>query len=309
MDEAPLQPYLRGTTRGLDPGRDYEHFCDSIADVYVGVRPRRPDGRFDADYALYSIGDLSLGRINTPGVSADRDAVSLRTVADDAVFLNHSPSGWALEQRGRRWTAVGGEAFVLDNAAAFTVVADPSRRLRLTSVRVPHELLPARARAALPTLDDRLAGTSFGRQLGAQISLLATAVEGGMRPLAETMGTAILQMLDGFSRTDPVAPRRIDAMRAFALARLGEPSLDLRSVARTFRCSTRTVQLEFARDGASFSAWLTAERLDRARDMLRDPAHAGRPIAAIGRDHGYRDAGTFHRAYRARFGSTPGSDR
>ena len=130
-----------------------------------------------------------------------------------------------------------------------------------------------------------------------------------MRPLAETMGTAILQMLDGFSRTDPVTPRRIDGMRSFALARLGDPSMDLRAVARTFRCSTRTVQLEFARAGESFSAWLTAERLDRARDMLRDPVHAGRPIAAIGRDHGYRDAGTFHRAYRARFGSTPGSDR
>lgn len=309
MDETGLQPYLRGTTRGLPRGRDYDHFCASIADVYVGVRPRRPERTFDADYALYALGSLSVGRIDTPGVSADRDRSSLRSVADDAIFLNHSQAGWALEQRDRRWVAVGGEAFLLDNAAPFTVVADPGRRLRLTSVRIPHEMLTPRVRAALPSLDDRLAGTSLGRQLGAQISLLLSAVEAGLRPVAETMGSVILQMLDGFSRLEPVAPRRIDGIRAFVSSRLEDPALDLATVARAFRCSSRTIQAEFAREGQTFSSWLAGMRLDRAREMLRDPAQAHRSVAAVGRAHGYLDPGTFHRAYRARFGTTPGADR
>ncbi|KAA9152450.1 helix-turn-helix domain-containing protein [Microbacterium lushaniae] len=302
--------YVSGTTRGLPSGRDYDHFCDSVADVYVGVRPRRPDqGPFAADFALYDLAPFTLGWVETPGVSAHRDRASLRNVADDAVFVNYSEGRWGLAQRGRSWDATGRTALLLDNASPFTVTADPSRPLRLASLRIPRTSLSPRTANALEWLDDRLAGTVHGAQLGAQMSLLTDVATRGMPSVARAMASSIVEMLDAFAGVEPRVPSRFENMTLYASTRLHDPALDLRDMARALRCSTRTVQTAFATEGTTFSAWVRAARLDRARAALRSQDAAQRPLAAIAREHGFSDVGTFHRAYRSRFGRTPASDR
>lgn len=312
MREDPLEPYVIGTTRGLPETDAYDHFCDGIADVYVGVRPTRPrTGGFTADFSLSHVGTLDLGVISTPGVSARRDRRSISRVADDALFVNHSEKPWGLAQRGTTWSVAAGSAAVLDNAVPFDVFADPRRRLDLVSLRIPRAILPASARNALPTLDDRLAATPYGAQLGAQMSLLAAAVRARMPQVATAMTTAVLELLDAFSRPDLAAatPTRAEAFRAYARARLRDPAFGIGALARAFACTTRTVQAAFAREGETFSVWLRAERLDLARAELRRPAASSRTIAGIARECGFGDPGTFHRAYRARFGLSPGADR
>ncbi|WP_460775911.1 AraC family transcriptional regulator [Microbacterium sp. GXF7504] len=301
---------VTGTTRGLPSGRDYDHFCDSIAEVYIGVRPRRPEsGRFAADFALYDLDPFHLGWVSTPGVSAQRDRSSLRAVADDAVFLNHSAAGWGLVQHGNTWDAPAGSALVLDNAASFTVVADPKRPLRLATLRIPRERLTARTRAALPSLDDRLSGTREGMQLGAQLALLLGAARAAMPAAARVMGEAVVEMLDAFSASEPRHASRLESMRLYAQHRMHDPGFDLSALARAFHCSTRTVQAEFAATGTTFSSWLRERRLDAARSALQSPDRSDRSVAAVARAHGFADVGTFHRAYRARFGRTPAADR
>ncbi|WP_390623387.1 helix-turn-helix domain-containing protein [Subtercola endophyticus] len=61
--------------------------------------------------------------------------------------------------------------------------------------------------------------------------------------------------------------------------------------------------------GSLFSEWLSAERLDIARDRITDPAWQSRSIARIAASAGFADVSTFHRAFRQRFGVTPGSLR
>lgn len=300
---------VTGTTRGLPPGTDYEAFCDGVTDVYVGVRPERPaQGRFAADFALYDLAPMSLGIISTPGVDAHRDRRSLSVTADDAVFVNHSRRAWALGQHGDRWQVAPGAAAVLDNGAAFSVMADPRHRLDLVSLRIPREELSRETARGLRMLNDTLAATARGARLGAQIALLADAVRDGMPTVARAMASAVVEMLDAFgagSEADP--PPRVEALRAHARAHLHDPAFDLTALARAFSCTPRTVQADFARDGSAFGRWLRDERLTAARETLRrgDP----RPLDAIARAHGFADVGTFHRAYRARFGRTPGSDR
>ena len=77
--DSQLGVYLSGTTRHLPVGRDYEYFCDAVADVYIGIRPDLPMGRFDADFTLYQLSNAQLGVLSTPGVPASRDRHSLRT--------------------------------------------------------------------------------------------------------------------------------------------------------------------------------------------------------------------------------------
>ncbi|WOQ70075.1 helix-turn-helix transcriptional regulator [Microbacterium limosum] len=312
IGEAPLGPVVRGTTRGLLPGPDYEHFCESIADVYVGVRPERPaGGAFAADFALYALDDLAVGIISTPGVSAHRDRGSLARVADDGLFVNYSPRSWALRQHRREHRVAGGSAVVLDNARPFSVVVDPRRRLDLLSLRVPRGMLAPKTVSLLPDLDDRLAASRSGALLGAQMGLLSRALRSGVTAAARSMASAAVELLDAIAADDPDAPppARVDSYRAYARSRLGDPALDVGAVARAFARTTRTIQSAFAGEGQTFSAWLRDERLDRARELLSAPSHAARSVAWVARTSGFRDVGTFHRAYRARFGSTPGADR
>ena len=304
-------PYVTGTTRGLPCGQDYDHFCDSIADLYVGVRPERPKGGFAADYALYDLGEFALGLISTPGTSAHRDRASIARLSDDAVFVNHSRRAWALDQRGRNVAVAPGSAVILDNARPFSVLVDPRRRLDLTSVRIPRERLGVRAANAIPTLDARLSNSPRGTQVGAQIALLASAARDGLSSVAVAMGAAVVEMLDAFAADDALvwAPTRAETYRIHARTRLHDSSFDLASLARAFGCSSRTVQTAFAREGERFSEWLRGERLDGARAALRSPANAGTSLAVVARDHGFADVGTFHRAYTMRFGITPHRDR
>lgn len=311
MGETPSGMRVRGTTRGLAPGDDYDHFCDSLASVYVGVQPRRPAlDRFDADFSLYRAGPTDIGVISTPGVNARRDRGSIARMPDDAVFINHSLKPWGLSQRGRTWDVAARSATVLENALPFDVLTDKRRRLDLVTVRIPRDQLAPRTLRELPSLGDRLARTPLGAQLGAQVGLLAHAAKADLTRVAASMSRSVIELLDAFAvdDPDPAAPVRADALRTYARSRLGDPHFDLTAMARAFGCTPRTIQNVFARDGDTFSGWLRAERLDRAREELGG-AGRGRSLAAISRSSGFADTGTFHRAYRERFGTTPGAGR
>ncbi len=58
--------------------------------------------------------------------------------------------------------------------------------------------------------------------------------------------------------------------------------------------------------GIAFSTWLRQERLDAARRLLILSALS---VEQVARDVGFRDAHTFIRRFRARFGRTPGAFR
>ena len=162
-------PTIQGSTRGMPGWSGHDLFCDAIAEVYVGVLPRRPERpSFDADFATYDLGDASLGMIDTPAVWADRTRSSIRHVPDDALFINHSTTPWGLQQGGREWAAGAASALVLDNAQPFTVTVGENRRLRLSSLRVPQSLVGRRL-AEPEALNDALSrggGGPGGAQAG-----------------------------------------------------------------------------------------------------------------------------------------------
>jgi AraC family transcriptional regulator, positive regulator of tynA and feaB len=108
---------------------------------------------------------------------------------------------------------------------------------------------------------------------------------------------------------DREAPTRLARLMGIARSRLTDPAFGLAALARDSHWSARTVQATFAAHGLSFSEWLAAERLELARAMLTDPAWQTRSIAHVAHATGFIDTSTFFRAYRRRFGTTPGSAR
>ena len=54
--------------------------------------------------------------------------------------------------------------------------------------------------------------------------------------------------------------------------------------------------------GVTFSELITSHRLERAAALLK---HSDLPIATIALNSGFGDVSSFHRRFKARFGTTP----
>jgi AraC-like DNA-binding protein len=102
---------------------------------------------------------------------------------------------------------------------------------------------------------------------------------------------------------------RLRAVKADILANLASRELSESAVARRQNITPRYVRMLFEAEGTTFSQFVLAKRLARARRMLTDPRQDWQTIAAIAYAAGFGDLSYFNRAFRRRYGATPGEVR
>lgn len=88
-----------------------------------------------------------------------------------------------------------------------------------------------------------------------------------------------------------------------------DPSLAIQEIARRQGVTPRYVQRLLEEDGTTFSEFVTEQRLDATRAMLRSPRFRAWSIASIAFEAGFRDLSHFNRRFRRRFGVTPSDFR
>jgi AraC-like DNA-binding protein len=94
-------------------------------------------------------------------------------------------------------------------------------------------------------------------------------------------------------------------VKRFVLERLDDPDLSPASIAATQHMSLRYLHALFRADSSSPARWILAERLDRCRTDLADPAKQHRSICEVAHHWGFRDAAHFSRVFKRQFGKTP----
>jgi AraC-like DNA-binding protein len=102
---------------------------------------------------------------------------------------------------------------------------------------------------------------------------------------------------------------RLNAVRACIDAQVNSEHLSVEDVAAAVGVSSRYVRKLLESAGISFSRYVMARRLDRARDLLMSPHHAGQSISTIAYDVGFSDLSYFNRSFRRRFEHTPSDVR
>ena len=307
-------PVLEASTRDAPPGDQFEQFCDALCDVYLGIRPQRiASPGFEADVLAFGWGDIVLSRMRAPGHEARRDRRDIAAKPDDALFLNFSDTSASVVDTGDRAVPVAAALPVLlDNAEPFRLHFDDARRFRLYSLRLPREVHGHRLDAAdAIALDDRLRRTVLGRQIALQVRLMTTEFDAGRIEVAGAMAAAVAAMVrrlwDGGAAASPA--ERFAEYTATASAHLAEPDFGVNEIAALHGVSARTVQSVFAGEGDTVTRWMLRARLELARERLGSPAWERASVARIAYACGWRDASGFHRAFRERFGDTPGSFR
>ena len=97
----------------------------------------------------------------------------------------------------------------------------------------------------------------------------------------------------------------LSRIRFHVLAQLSDQTLSVATVAAAFGMTSRAVSALFADNGATLSRYVWAQRLERCRKALQEPALAGRSITAIAFANGFSDFAHFSRALRRRYGASP----
>jgi AraC-like DNA-binding protein len=144
---------------------------------------------------------------------------------------------------------------------------------------------------------DELANPDLARSLSTHILDLAAL---GLGARGEN---AVLARLRGAKAA------RLRAIRSDILQELGREDLSTELIAARHGISPRYVRKLFEHDGSSFSAFVLAERLAKARRMLGDRRYAHLNIAQIAHESGFGDVSYFNRAFRRCYGLTPSDVR
>lgn len=295
------------TTAVPDPDQ-FAYFCDALCDVYLGIRPQRPDGRgFGADVLGVAAGELILSRMRAPGHDARRTRRDLAVRPDDALYLNVSPTTDSAVETDAATTAVAaGVPVLLDNDAPFRLRFPVGRRFRLYSLRLPRALLPGFS--SVGPVNARLAATPVGRELAGQAALMTRTFDAGRFAAAGAMADAVVALLREAVDAPAAHAAAIERYVATARALLPHPGAGAREIAARHGVSIRAVQAAFHAEGTTVTEWFARARLERAFDLLADAAHQP-TVEAVARAVGWSDRSGFHRAFRARFGTTPAAVR
>jgi AraC-like DNA-binding protein len=220
-------------------------------------------------------------------------------------------------QRGRSIDLAPGEMTLMSGD-------EPARVTQATkgvrwSLRIPRQHLADMCRNVDDRITRRLANSELGNLLLHQVE---TANRFGPRLDAAANHRTAQYILDlvalclgiggdgaDIARQRGLTAVRLQVIKTEILASLGNPKLGLTRIAANHRVSTRYVQHLFGLSGESFTGFVLEQRLLSAHRLLRDPANRNGKISCVAAAAGFSDISYFNRAFRARFGATPGDIR
>ncbi|WP_159053477.1 helix-turn-helix domain-containing protein [Streptomyces regalis] len=103
----------------------------------------------------------------------------------------------------------------------------------------------------------------------------------------------------------PAAPVLLGRIQLYILDHLDDRRVTPDQVAAAHHISTRYLHRLFQGQELTVAAWIKAQRLERCRRDLTDPALRHLPVHTIGARWGFAQPADFSRAFRAAYGITP----
>ncbi|WP_261969287.1 helix-turn-helix domain-containing protein [Prosthecodimorpha staleyi] len=319
VQEAAPMPTWRFSTEQLGPrlsdAARVRRWADCLSGNGVSFHCPREDG-FRGSVELLRLPGCEVGRADATSAVGNRTAEAIARDRDQAFFIFANVGG------ARKVASQAGRDMVLDQGAI--TLLDHTR---------PHRTLAPDGGAAVAVVisgaDVAASGLALGDRTcrapadpGAARLLLRYALGLIADPLSGPDGEALAtqHLTDLVGLAFGAQDRRGDRARAAVAARARliltairrramEPDIDAASVGRDFGLSERTVQGLLAEFGTSVGREVLEARLRRAYDLLHGIEPASATVAAIAFDCGFNSVSTFYRAYRTRFGCSPGEAR
>ncbi|MEW6639062.1 MAG: AraC family transcriptional regulator [Pseudomonadota bacterium] len=309
---------------GDDAARKDEWIA-SLSSGYARLNADPVAGRpFRGELRIVLADDVSVGTVQGTVKTIARTAADIAVHNTDNLVLlcNAGAAPIRIEQRGRSADLATGAATMIRQCEPSWVRAGtdcrllalqaPWSRVRARAASLDdHTMRPLaassaalalmRAYAAVLLDDRRFRDAALARLVPAHLAdLIAAAIDGGD-------GDAIA--VDVTAARPGIAAARLGAIKADILAGLTSRTLSVGAIAARHGVTPRYVHRLFEQEGATFSEFVLANRLERAHAMLAAAGCDDRSIGAIAFACGFNDLSHFNRSFRRRFGTTPSAIR
>jgi AraC-like DNA-binding protein len=286
--------------------------------VYAITPDRENRGGFRGALRARSLAGLDVVELQCEGHRVLRRGEDIARAESDTYYLYSQigEAAWFL-QEGRHVLAVRGDIVLADPNLPFSTGASGDFDFRIW--RLPRRALDGYLahRGRLPMIHLRR-GTPECALMTGYLSALA-GDSGRIDPrIAAPVADYLVRLV---AITAGIAPEMHDAGREalrdavlrrvkdYAAEHLTDATLSPRCVADRLGMSVRKLHMLFEPTGESFCGWLLRRRLSEARLLLANPSISIRSIVEVAMLVGFNDLSTFHRAFRAEAGVTPGEFR
>ncbi|NMM45239.1 helix-turn-helix domain-containing protein [Rhodospirillaceae bacterium KN72] len=286
----------------------WEHqLCASYRDWEV---ERRVPAEFSASMRRYDLAGASLIECVCSPCSGVRRSHHLRR--DDEPYL-----GVQIVLSGRERFRSGEETATVSAGDVMIWTSDRemefevTQRLHKITLMAPLEPLRARLPRGTKLQGGVLHGGGLGTVLFSHLEVLGRELEGMDQTGAMAAKRAALELTATLlsdrteARATGQSEQYLRMIQSYILEHLHEEELSLSDVAEANRISVRYLHMLFAPTGNSASSWIQTQRLERCRDMLRDPNYGDCSVSEVGWRCGFKDASQFSRAFKQRYGVSP----
>lgn len=273
----------------------------------------RPE--FMADLQARSLSRIEISQVNATPMISTRDPASLRSNPLDHYFVSVLLEGNAvLEQNGRITHQAAGDLIVYDSARPFEYRME--RSYSGYWLRIPRSLMDAYCTQAaavtarsMPTADGlgRIAKSMLFNAMALDRDVFIASAPRLETALMELLSASFEQEVDRFAQSDQGKLNRLDRVKAYLMAHLGDPELNLQQIEKATGVSRRTLARLFAVENTTPMRWLWQQRVERSRQMLASDGRTS--VTQIALACGFNDFSHFSRSFRTRFGTSPSAFR
>lgn len=306
------------TTDGIRPDRTLDYWRHTaLPGADIRLLPDFPSHSFQAERSLAPTRTAAFidTRCKATGFIVERNARHIRQDEQDQISIAMMGGGAAVHTQA-------GQSHVL--GIGDVLIGDRTRPLRLATVGAYEEIRLQFPRSLFRTIvgnPEPLAGLLFkagnplvdliyryAQEMRARIPAMASVEADAAFQAMLVLVRGLADTVDGTASAKTSAPPEatIDAVRAYILRRMHDPELDADEIVERLRIS-RTRLYEALKPCGGVRAFIKDIRLDRIHAELS--AGATDTIGAIANMYGFPDQNNFTRAFRNRFGKTPGEVR
>ncbi|WP_433297016.1 AraC family transcriptional regulator [Pseudonocardia sp. CA-142604] len=288
-----------------------EFFLPMIARTGPGFRGR---------VAVQELGEaltLSRSHWGEPMMTFRTDRMAARaSTCDRLLFCVYSAGRGRVRQHDRSAEQPAGTGVLCESRSRFERVS--STETWSLTLRFPRQMLPLLTAEITEACARSVAATAPAMQmLSAYLDRLFDVADDLTDRQRTDAGHAAIALLAMALRdVTPSVPGGggpeevlLDMMRRHVRERLADPHLRVEELARRHHVSVSHAYTLFERIGTTPGAYLREERLQAAQAMLSDRRQNWRKISDIAAAVGFLDLRTFERAFRRRYGMTPGGWR
>lgn len=315
----------------------FDYYREGICSAFMPLRPeldRSLRHSFRATHYAYGVGAGTLNLVTAQSHLVHKGAAEIAASSGACYYLNFQMAGECrIEQDGAAIVLGPGDVGLFDSCRSFSLHHERFPELKVASLMLPKEAVafdttgrrggaprllsrhPVYGRLvmeAMQTLaETAIAGTHA--DLEALHKLVASLVHLAVRPVSGAdghAGSATSDSRDSDRPGDgPRSAAQLLRIKRIIRARCTTPGYSVAACAIEAGVSERYIHRLFAGDEDSFGTFLINQRLDTATRMLRHPGSAHLPLATIALEAGFADPSHFTRAFRTRYGMTPGDWR